>query len=187
MSVMNSVTVDLRLRSIDDFFRQPDLDAFSAWYEAYSDRPAIEYVTACVSDDPRTEHVDIVVGLPREAVHEDTERRLREAIDRYCNARLIANRRQSARNNSRGWLMLAFSIVVVALFVWTAQRFSESSHESLSIAAEGLSIAAWVLLWHPLEALVFNRWDFRLDRRVLRTIRDKAHVTIEPLDIPAEV
>ena len=183
---MSKVTVNLRLRSIDDFFRTPDLDPFSEWYEAYSDKPAIEYVTDCVSDDPRAEHVDLVVGLPREAVGEDSERRLREAIDRYCNARLIANRRESVRNNSRGWLMLAFSIVVVAFFVWTAQRFSESSHTALSIAAEGLSIAAWVLLWHPLEALVFNRWDFRLDRRVLRTLRDKAHVTIETLDVPAE-
>jgi hypothetical protein len=53
---------------------------------------------------------------------------------------------------------------VVAFFVW-------------------LSIAAWVLLWHPLEALVFSRWDFRLDRRVLRTIRDKTTVRVEPLDL----
>ena len=78
--------------------------------------------------------------------------------------------------------MLAFSVVVVALFVWLAQRLSESSHTALSIAAEGLSIAAWVLLWHPLEALVFNRWDFRLDRRVLRTIRDSSSVRVEGLD-----
>jgi hypothetical protein len=29
--------------------------------------------------------------------------------------------------------------------------------------------------------LVFNRWDFSLDRRVVRTIRDKATVRGEPL------
>ena len=90
--------------------------------------------------------------------------------------------RELLRFDSRGWLMLAFSVVVVAFFVWLAQRFSASSYTALSIAAEGLSIAAWVLLWHPLEALVFNRWDFRLDRRVLRTIRDKATVRVEPLE-----
>ena len=38
-----------------------------------------------------------------------------------------------------------------------------------------------MLLWHPLEALVFNRWDFRLDRRVLRTIRDRSSVRVEGL------
>ena len=178
---MSKVTVNLRLQSIDDFFRTPDLDPFSEWYEAYSDKPAIEYVMDCVSDDPRTEHVDVVVGLPREAVDGDSERRLYEAIDRYCNARLIANRRESVRNNSRGWLMMAFSIVVVAFFVWTAQRFSESSHTALSIAAEGLSIAAWVLLWHPLQELVFDRWDHRLDRRALLTLRDRSLLRIEAI------
>jgi hypothetical protein len=179
---MSSVRVDLRLRSLDDFFRTPDTDPFSDWYEAYSDCPAIDYVQACVADDPSVEHVDIVVSLPPEQIVGDAAGRLRAAVSRYCDAHLVTVERESKRNNSRGWLMLAFSVVVVAFFVWLAQRFSESPHTALSIAAEGLSIAAWVLLWHPLEALVFNRWDFRLDRRVLRTIRDKATVRIQPLD-----
>ena len=79
--------------------------------------------------------------------------------------------------------MLAFTIFVVAFVVFLAHRLQDSSWEALTIAAEGLSIAAWVLLWHPLEALVFVRWDSRLDRRVLRTIRDRATVRVDPLDL----
>jgi hypothetical protein len=180
---MSSVAIDLRLQSLDDFFRAPDIDPFSDWYEAYSGAPAIEYVQTCVADDPGTEHVDIVVRLPRSAAGGETAERLRHAVVKYCDAHLMTIDRESRRNNARGWLMLAFTVVVVALFVWLAQRLSDSPHTALSIAAEGLSIAAWVLLWHPLEALVFNRWDFRLDRRVLKTIRDKATVRVEPLDL----
>jgi hypothetical protein len=176
---MSPVRVELRLRSLDDFFHEPDTDPFSQWYEPYSDGPAIKYVEACVADAPGAEHVEIVVTLPRSAVHAGTADRLRDAMVKYCDAHLNMVGRDSRRNNARGWLMLAFSVVVVALFVWLAQRFSASSHTALSIAAEGLSIAAWVLLWHPLEALVFNRWDFRLDRRVLRTIRDRSSVRVE--------
>jgi hypothetical protein len=179
---MSSITVELRLRKLDDFFRTPDIDPFSEWYEAYSDGPAVTYVEACVADDPGVEHLDVLVRLPRAEIAAETSERLQAAIHRYCDAGLVTSRRESQRSNSRGWLMLAFSIVVVAFFVWVAQRFSASPHTALAIAAEGLSIAAWVLLWHPLEALVFNRWDFRLDRRVLRTIRDKATVRIEALD-----
>ena len=179
---MSTVKVNLRLQSLDDFFRTPDIDPFSGWYEAYSTRPAMDYVEACVADDPGAEHVEIVVGLPRAAVQTDTAGRLRTALIKYCDAHLVALERDSRRNNARGWLMLAFTVVVVGFFVWLAQRLSGSSHEMLTVAAEGLSIAAWVLLWHPLEALVFNRWDFRLDRRVLRTIRNKSTVRVEPLD-----
>jgi hypothetical protein len=180
---LSAVSVELRLRSLDDFFRTPDIDPFSDWYEAYSDGPAITYVEACVADDPSVEHVAIVVSLSPEQIVGDAAGRLHDAVRKYCDAHLANVDREAKRNNSRGWLMLAFSVVVVAFFVWLAQRFSASPHEALSIAAEGLSIAAWVLLWHPLEALVFNRWDFRLDRRVLRTIRDKATVRVEPLDL----
>jgi hypothetical protein len=177
-----SIRVDLRLQSLDDFFHTPEIDPFSEWYAAYSEQPAIMYVQACVADDPGAEHVDIVVGLPRGAMQADTADRLRAALVRYCDAHLVTVHRDSRRNNVRGWLMLAPAAVVVAFFVWVAQRLSGSPQEMLAIAAEGLSIAAWVLLWHPLEALVFNRWDFRLDRRVLLTIRDKSTVRIDPLD-----
>jgi hypothetical protein len=183
---MSPVLVALRLRSLDDFFRTPDIDPFSGWYEPYSDRPAIEYVQECVADRPSAEHVEIEVALPEAVAHDGADDRLHAAVVKYCDARLVAVDRASRRNNARGWLMLAFTVVVVAFFVWLAQRLSQSSHEVFSVAAEGLSIAAWVLLWHPLEALVFNRWDFRLDRRVLRTIRDRSSVRVVPLDAEPE-
>ena len=181
---MSTVTVNLRLRHIDDLFRTPDIDPFSEWYQAYSDESAIKYVEARVGDNPRIERLDLVIGLPREAIDPDLEGRLAAAIDRYCDARLATVAEESARNNSRGWLMLAFSVVVVTIFLFTARRLGDLGYETLEVLADGLSIAAWMLLWHPLEALIFNRWDFRLDRRVLRTIRHKAYVRIEVLDIP---
>jgi hypothetical protein len=49
----------------------------------------------------------------------------------------------------------------------------------LGVASEGLSLAAWVMLWRPLEHLVFNGWEHRLDGRVLRSVRDHCTVTIE--------
>jgi hypothetical protein len=183
---VSRLAVTLRLRRLEDVFSAPDVDPFSTWYQAYSHGPAIDYVEACVADHPEKEHVDIVVELPRESHCEEDGARLSTALVRYCDARLVRLERESKRNNSRGWLMLAFTIFVVAFFVFLAHRLQDSSWEALTIAAEGLSIAAWVLLWHPLEALVFNRWDFRLDRRVLRTIRDRATVRVDPLDLTGD-
>ena len=71
-------------------------------------------------------------------------------------------------------MMLAIALIVVSVILFVAHRLDAAGWETLSVVAEGLSIAAWLLLWHPLDALVFNRWDFRLDRRVLRTIRPLA-------------
>ena len=62
-------------------------------------------------------------------------------------------------------MMLAIALIVVSVILFVAHRLDAAGWETLSVVAEGLSIAAWLLLWHPLDALVFNRWDFRLDRQ----------------------
>jgi hypothetical protein len=179
---VSTVTVALRLRSVEDLFRQPDLDPFSEWYQPYSDQPAIAYVEACVGD--QLHHLDLVIELPQDAVEPALKDKVKAALERYCDARLTQVSEESGRNNGRGWLMLAFALVVVSIFLFLAHRLDNAGYETLSVFAEGLSIAAWLLLWHPLDALVFNRWDLRLDRRVLATIRHATVVHIKEIDAP---
>jgi hypothetical protein len=181
---VSSIAVTLNLLSADDLFRTPDVDPFSEWYQPYSLRPAIEYVEARVGDGLRTDHLDLTICLPHGCVQAETRQVLRTAIDRYCDARLVAVDEASRRNNWRGWMMLVFALVVVNVVLFVAHRLDAAGFETLSVVAEGLSIAAWVLLWHPIEALVFDRWDFRLDRRVLRTIRHRSRVYLKELELP---
>jgi hypothetical protein len=176
--------VTLRLRSIDDLFRTPDIDPFSEWYQPYSLDPAIEYVLARVGDGLLIDRLDLTICLPPGAVEAETETEVRTAIDRYCDARLVVVREESRRNNWRGWMMLVIALIVVNAILFVAHRLDAAGWETLSVVAEGLSIAAWLLLWHPLEALVFNRWDFRLDRRALSTIRNRSQLRLEELDLP---
>jgi hypothetical protein len=93
-----------------------------------------------------------------------------ETLVELCSAVL---RSSSTASSARAWTSSASPTPTAT---WTGSP----------VAAEGLSIAAWVLLWHPLAALVLDRWDFRLDRRVLKTVRDKSTVRIRPLDAGTE-
>jgi hypothetical protein len=179
---MSDTSVTLRLRSVDDFFHQPHLDPRSEWFEQYSLTSGLEYVIEKVADTPRTTHVRVAIELPAGAVEDGLAESVRSGIVRYCDARLRSVEHAAREDRSRGWLMLAFSIFVVFALVWVAQQFASRQETLLGVASEGLSIAAWVMLWHPLEHLVFNRWDHRLDGRVLRTVRDQCTVTIVPLE-----
>jgi hypothetical protein len=181
---VSTVAVTLSLRNLDDLFRTPDIDPFSEWYQPYSLRPAIEYVEARVGDGLLTDDLDLTICLPHGSIAEDTEGRVRTAVDRYCDARLVAVHEESRRNNWRGWMMLLVALIVVNAILFVAHRLDDAGFETLSVVAEGLSIAAWLLLWPPLEALVFNRWDFRLDRRVLRTIRHRSRIHLRESDVP---
>jgi hypothetical protein len=179
---MSDTNVTLRLRSLDDFFHQPHIDPRSEWFEHYSLTSGLEYVIEKVADSPRTTHVCVAIELPAGVVEDGLADSVRSGIVRYCDARLRTVDHAAREDRSRGWLMLAFSVFVVFALVWVAQQFASRQETLLGVASEGLSIAAWVMLWHPLEHLVFNRWDHRLDGRVLRTVRDHCAVTIVPLE-----
>lgn len=182
---MSTVAVTLCLPTPADLFRTPDIDPYSEWYQPYSLRPAIEYVEARVGDGLLIDHLELTICLPQGSVEEDTQQSIRTAIDRYCDARLVTVHEESRRNNWRGWMMLLIALIVVNAILFVAHRLDDAGFETLSVVAEGLSIAAWLLLWHPLEALVFNRWDYRLDRRVLRTIRHRSRLFLKETDMPA--
>ena len=173
--------MNLRLRTIEDFFKTPDIDPLSDWFEVYSLTSGIEFVVAEIVDEPRVNHLDLTIHLPRAAITEGLEGRVRKGIDKYCDAHLHAVAQAAHEDRSRGWLMMAFSVVAVFVLIWSAQQLTDTGESLMGVAAEGLSIAAWVLLWHPLQELVFDRWDHRLDRRALRTLRHRSSVRIEAI------
>jgi hypothetical protein len=184
---MSTVSVNLRLRRIEDFFRAPNIDPLSDWFEVYSLTSGIEFVIDEVGDEPRVTHVDVIIHMPPEAITEGLEGRVGAGMVTYCDARLRAVEQAAHEDRSRGWLMMAFAVFVVFALVWVARQFSDTGFSLLGVASEGLSIAAWVMLWHPLEELVFNRWDHRLDRRALRTLRDRSSLHIMPLDSAPDI
>ena len=178
--------MNLRLRTIEDFFKAPDIDPLSGWFEVYSLTSGIEFVVDEIVDEPRVTHVDLTIHLPSAAIAEGLEGRVRAGIDKYCEAHLRAVAQAAHEDRSRGWLMMAFSVVAVFVLIWAAQQLTGTGDSILGVAAEGLSIAAWVLLWHPLQELVFDRWDHRLDRRALLTLRDRSLLRIEAIPAAAD-
>ena len=185
-TAISNLGMNLRLRTIEDFFKAPDIDPLSDWFEAYSLTSGIEFVVDEIGDEPRVSHVDVIIHMPPKAITDGLEERVRTGIDKYCNARLRAVEQAAREDRSRGWLMMAFSVVAVFVLIWSAQKLTGTGESLLGVAAEGLSIAAWVLLWHPLQELVFDRWTHRLDRRALRTLRDRSSVRIEAIPREAD-
>ena len=148
---MSVVHLRMRLRCIEDFFTAPDIDPFSDWYDIYSGRSGVEYVLGELSDTPGAEDVRITIGVPRECLSDGLALRLEQAIDKYCAARLRDVEETWAAERYRNLWMLAFALVMVTTLVVIGHTLSAVTVPGVYIVAEGLSIASWVLLWHPLE------------------------------------
>jgi len=134
------------------------------WLQKYSLTSGIDYVVDGVGDRPGITSVRVTIRLLTEPIAEGMEKRVEAGIVKYCAARLRGVEQAAAEDRSRGWLMMAFSVFAVFVLVWVAQKSSGSGETPLGVASEGLSIAAWVMLWHPLWELVFNCWDYRRNR-----------------------
>ena len=73
--------MNLRLRTIEDFFKAPDIDPLSDWFEVYSLSAGIAFVIDEIGDEPRVAHVDVSIHMPSEAITEGLEGRVRAGID----------------------------------------------------------------------------------------------------------
>ena len=67
----------------------------------------------------------------------------------------------------------SFFAVANFVYLWYGQTGSVLGVSGilLDVAVEGLSVAAWVAIWWPLDQLVHANWQLRLDERSYRTLQ----------------
>ncbi len=114
-----------------------------------------------------------VIVLPQDQIAADTEKRLREAIERYCRQRL----RQTSLARRAQWqdVMAAFRVgfVIFAAGILTSYYFNGSGLATLTklLLGDGFFLViAWVGLWYPLDALVHYRRQSAREQQVLSFI-----------------
>jgi hypothetical protein len=173
--------LSLRLGDIQDLFAKQDLSPLSDDYQEYSYISGIEFIANELYAHPSYAAVKVTILLPGSSIDPGLEDRAKNAVKRYCWGRLKDVGHDISASYWRGVrsLMLAF----VALFVFTGASilvYSES-YVFLQIISEGLAIAAWVILWLPIQMLTFTVWDYRLDRKVYNTLKDM-ELVIQPVD-----
>jgi len=179
---MDSLDLILRLRRIEDLFEEPDITPFSEWYEIYSERSGIGYVLDELSDTPDVDTINLTIRLPDADITDGLALKVERAVAKYCRARLRAIEEKWDTERARNLRMLLFAICSVALLVTVSHLLSRIDSPGVDVVAEGLSIASWVMLWYPLQNLVFTRWEHRADRRVLLALEESIAIRIQPLE-----
>ena len=98
-----------------------------------------------------------------------------EAIRRYCTARIEDNKRQthvSRVQHGFGMVVVLLLTLVVmaiaALLLYTVLANSRAVLQGMIVA--GVSVFAWVILWDPLESLLFDWAPPARENRTLRRI-----------------
>jgi hypothetical protein len=179
--------VTLRLKTIEDLFAEPDLSPFDPYYAPYSFAAGMDYLVGEMQRQPGTTRTELTVLLPPDQIEAQPglEARTREAIERYAEAWASSARQTQEIEGVRERRVLAVAVVffVVAqlVYLWhsrTGALFGVSSI-LLDVVLEGLSVAAWVVVWWPLDQLLHASWQHRQEERSYRTLQG-IHLQVLP-------
>jgi hypothetical protein len=158
----------LPLRTIDDLFTAPDLDPFSHDYETYGEKPGIETIAGVLHAEQGVRQVETILELPPGVIDPALERRVSEAIVRYCRVKIAELDLELLRIKRYGVRALLIGLVAVLALNALSKPLDASDDPILELVSQGLQIAAWVTLWFPINVLVYDRWYSRRDQRVYR-------------------
>jgi hypothetical protein len=166
----HDIEITLPVPTLRNLFVAPGLDPFSPEYETYGDRSGMDVIASQLKSESLKSRLRAIVELPADEVEPGVERQVAEAVGRYCHVKLAGLERDLREVTRHGIRALLVGVVAVLVLNALARPLERSGESLLEVAAEGLQITAWVILWVPIGLLVYDRWYYSRDRKIYERI-----------------
>ena len=116
------------------------------------------------------------IELPADQITPGLEVRTEEALRRYSDAKIEDNKLQIRLSRIRSLIGLAMvtaiSVVVIGIaYLLFNAVFTNAPQTVKGIVAAAISVFVWVILWDPMEQLLFDWVQPRLENNILRKIQ----------------
>ena len=118
--------------------------------------------------------VRATLHLPASVHAPDLEARVRAGLQQYCDLRIGQIDHNIASLRQEGLGTLWRGLIFLALCMLGSQLLGEPKFLPDILARfldEGLIIAGWVALWYPLDALLYQHWPLKRERRLYEQLR----------------
>jgi hypothetical protein len=167
----------IRIDTIDRLFNAPDANPFSDKdADVLGEAALVHMVRQLMGRQLRNwDDVQLTIALPADQLTPSLQQETIAAIQRYSAAKIEDNRLSIHLSRVRGAIGLAivtlFALVVVGLiYLLMVNVFADATTTVRSLVAGVTSIFAWVVIWTPLEKLLFDWVDPALENRILHKI-----------------
>ena len=156
--------IDVQAQRIEQLFDNRDPAPFR---ERDLDPDLADYLLAGGEDLSSHERLSVVFWLPQDTIDHEIEHAFRAHFEDMI-ARMARQRRRSRRT---GAVMLVLGSVLVILLLAAAQLVGSVVPGAIGTAlSEGLVISSWVVLWRPVEILLYGGIPVRQERRVVERL-----------------
>lgn len=178
MSASSNRDIVIRLDTVHQLFNAPDINPFSDEEVNVLGEPALlRAVRRLQAHRIRNwEGVKLIIDLPANQITPNLEERTQEALNRYCAAKIEDNRLQIRLSRVRSLIGLsmvtAISVVLIAIaYLLFNNIFADASGTAKGIVTASISVFVWVILWDPMEKLLFDWTQPHLENNILRKLQ----------------
>lgn len=155
--------IRLDAATVANLFNAPDADPFSQRETDILGEAGIDRLLLHLQLHPVRKPADetLIVTLPADQIAPDLQPKLTAAIQRYCATHIEDNQLQirlSRKQHTVGMvtvLLIALVAIVIA-YLLISTLFANASQVVQGMIYASTSVFVWVILWDPLEALLFD-------------------------------
>ncbi len=186
MSELTTQNITVKLDDIAHLFVAPEFDPFSDQEAELLGQPALAYVLRQLGPAAvRRKHpLRLTVQLPPDKITPDLKMRAEQALDRFCQAHIADRESQLRILRWNGWRSLPPAIIALGICLTLSGLFLSGALTFVpfvinQLLGQGFSIISWVVLWHPVEAFLYDPIPLRREISALRYIA-ALEMIIEP-------
>lgn len=158
----------LELTAVEDLFEAPCISPMDRRYRQHSSMPALEFIADHIyaNGSYRSARATFIVPGPLDR----TAAEVQAGVQRWASAKAVSQDHDVRAMRWRGWRSLMTGVLLFIVLIGISQIIDDQREDILATLATGLEVAAWVVLWFPLDTLIFSVWQHRLDRRAYSVI-----------------
>ena len=179
-------TVQLPLRDVAQMFNAPGVDPLSPSPPEVLGISGAQYLLEQLQTRRSVGAETLHVVLPDNKITPGLAEQIRQALQRYAHYRIQEQQALARETRRRGGRVTVAAFLLLAIFLALAQFFASEYTERMrpllrTTLEYGFEIVGWVMLWHPIEVLVFEPIAIKHKITALRRLM-QLRVVVEPGD-----
>jgi hypothetical protein len=179
--------VVLKLNSIGELFNAPDVNPFAENEIDVLGEPALlNAARQMLARRIRHWHeARLIIQLPPDQLTPDLQAQTKAAVRRFCTAKIEDNRLTIRLSRVRSAIGLAVVTIIslavmgIAWLLFSTILAAQADSAIAALVVASISVFVWVILWDPMEKLIFDWVSPALENRILRGIMNM-ELVIEP-------
>jgi hypothetical protein len=122
--------------------------------------------------------------MPSEKVSQDTVPQAKALIKKYAARMIEDNENRIIQIKRKGRRQLPYAIIILLIcmalgILFGLEEFVDQNKVLALAISEGFYIVGWIALWRPMDVLLFDPMEVRMENRLLRTLMDM-HIDVVP-------